>query len=87
MRALIAVLAGDGIGTEVTAEAVRALQAVAARHGHQFSFEAGLIGGAAIDATGKALPEATLALCQRSDAILLGAVGGPKWGPSAPVRP
>ena len=87
MRALIAVLAGDGIGTEVTAEAVRALQAVAAHHGHQFSFEAGLIGGAAIDATGKALPEATLALCQRSDAILLGAVGGPKWGPSAPVRP
>ena len=87
MRALIAVLAGDGIGTEVTAEAVRALEAIGARHGHGFAFEPGLIGGAAIDATGEALPAATLALCQRSDAILLGAVGGPKWGPGAKVRP
>jgi 3-isopropylmalate dehydrogenase len=88
MRALIAVLAGDGIGTEVTAEAVRSLQAVAARFGHQFEFESALLGGAAIDATGLPLPPATLALATRADAVLLGAVGGPKWSdPNAPVRP
>jgi len=62
VRALIAVLAGDGIGAEVTAEAVRALAAVAARFGHQFEFESALLGGAAIDATGLPLPPATLAL-------------------------
>ena len=88
MKALIAVLPGDGIGGEVTAEAVRALSAVAARFGHTFEFETALLGGAAIDATGQALPPATLALAQRADAILLGAVGGPKWSaPDAPVRP
>jgi 3-isopropylmalate dehydrogenase len=88
LKALIAVLAGDGIGAEVTAEAVRALQAVAARFGHQFEFESALIGGAAIDAAGVPLPPATLALTTRADAILLGAVGGPKWSdPNAKVRP
>ena len=88
MKALIAVLAGDGIGGEVTAEAVRALTAVAARFGHAFEFQPALLGGAAIDATGHALPAATLALAQRADAILLGAVGGPKWSaPEALVRP
>ncbi len=88
MKALIAVLAGDGIGAEVTGEAVRTLGAVAARFGHTFEFESALLGGAAIDATGEALPAATLALAQRADAILLGAVGGPKWSaPDAPVRP
>ena len=87
MKALIAVLAGDGIGGEVTAEAVRVLSAVAARSGHAFEFQAGLLGGAAIDATGEALPAATLALAQRADAILLGAVGGPKWPADAAVRP
>jgi 3-isopropylmalate dehydrogenase len=88
MRALIAVLAGDGIGGEVTAEAQRALQKVASRFGHQFEFAAALLGGAAIDATGEALPPATLALAARADAILLGAVGGPKWSdPNAKVRP
>jgi 3-isopropylmalate dehydrogenase len=88
MQALIAVLAGDGIGPEVTAEAVRALARVAERHGHSFRFESALVGGAAIDATGEALPAATLALCRRADAILLGAVGGPKWSaPGAKVRP
>ncbi|MEA3173610.1 MAG: 3-isopropylmalate dehydrogenase [Gammaproteobacteria bacterium] len=88
MKALIAVLAGDGIGAEVTAEAVRALQAVAAKFGHQFEFESALIGGAAIDAVGVPLPPATLALTTRADAILLGAVGGPKWSdPNAKVRP
>jgi 3-isopropylmalate dehydrogenase len=88
VKALIAVLAGDGIGAEVTAEAVRALTAIAARFGHAFEFEPAPVGGAAIDATGEALPAGTLALAQRADAILLGAVGGPKWSaPDAPVRP
>jgi 3-isopropylmalate dehydrogenase len=87
MHALIAVLAGDGIGPEVTTEALRALDAVAGRYGHRLTCESGLIGGAAIDATGEALPAATLRLCGSADAILLGAVGGPKWGPNAPVRP
>jgi 3-isopropylmalate dehydrogenase len=87
VKALIAVLAGDGIGGEVTAEAVRVLGAVAVRFGHAFEFQAALLGGAAIDATGEALPAATLALTQRADAILLGAVGGPKWPADAAVRP
>jgi 3-isopropylmalate dehydrogenase len=88
MHARIAVLAGDGIGAEVTAEAVRALEKVAARFGHQFVFEAGPLGGAAIDATGDPLPPATLTLAMQADAILLGAVGGPKWSdPNAKVRP
>jgi 3-isopropylmalate dehydrogenase len=88
VQALIAVLAGDGIGAEVTAEAVRALRAVAARFEHHFEFEAALLGGAAIDATGQPLPPATLALASRADAVLLGAVGGPKWSdPDAKVRP
>ncbi len=88
MQALIAVLAGDGIGTEVTDEARRALQAVGRRFGHEFGFETGLLGGAAIDATGEPLPAATLELCRRADAVLMGAVGGPKWSdPNAKVRP
>ncbi len=88
MQALIAVIAGDGIGGEVTAEAVRTLARVAERCGHSFQFESALLGGAAIDATGEALPDATLALCRRADAVLLGAVGGPKWSdPNAKVRP
>jgi 3-isopropylmalate dehydrogenase len=88
VKALIAVLAGDGIGEEVTAEAVRVLTAVAARFGHAFEFVSALLGGAAIDATGQPLPPATLALTRRADATLLGAVGGPKWSaPDAKVRP
>jgi len=88
MRALIAVLPGDGIGPEVTAEGVRALEAIAGQFGHSFEFETALLGGAAIDATGEAMPAATLSVCQRADAVLLGAVGGPKWSaPDAPVRP
>jgi len=87
-RALIAVLPGDGIGVEVTAEALRALEAVATRFGHSFTFESGLLGGAAIDATGDPLPPATMALCARADAVLMGAVGGPQWSdPNAAVRP
>lgn len=88
MHARIAVLAGDGIGAEVTAEAVRALAEVARRFGHNFAFEAALLGGSAIDATGEPLPAATLSLAKQADAVLLGAVGGPKWSdPDAKVRP
>jgi len=88
LQALIAVLAGDGIGTEVTAEALRVLAAVGARGGHDLRFESALLGGAAIDAAGEPLPAATLALCRRADAVLMGAVGGPRWSdPNAKVRP
>ncbi len=83
-----ALLPGDGIGPEVIAGARLVLDAVAARFGHTFEYEEGLIGGAAIDACGTPLPEATLEVCRRSDAVLLGAVGGLKWDdPSAKVRP
>ncbi len=75
----IAVLPGDGIGPEVTAEAVRVLEAVGKRSGVSFAFTTALIGGAAIDATGGPLPKETLELCRSSQAILFGAVGGPKW--------
>jgi 3-isopropylmalate dehydrogenase len=75
----IAVLPGDGIGPEVIAEAVRVLQAVGKGSGTSFEFERALVGGAAIDATGGPLPAPTLNLCQSSDAILFGSVGGPKW--------
>ncbi len=75
----IAVLAGDGIGPEVMTEALKVLEAVASRAGVSFSFNHQLVGGAAIDAAGKALPEATIAACEASDAILFGSVGGPKW--------
>jgi len=88
MQAKIAVLAGDGIGTEVTAQARRVLETIAAEFRHTFSFEDALIGGIAIDETGNPLPDETVALCQASDAVLLGAVGGPKWDdPTAAVRP
>ena len=75
----IAVLAGDGIGAEVTPEAMKALQAVGRGAGLTFEFEQALVGGAAIDATGDPLPPASLKLCQEAQAILFGAVGGPKW--------
>jgi 3-isopropylmalate dehydrogenase len=75
----IAVLAGDGIGQEVIPEAQKVLQVVGKATGVSFEFEPGLVGGAAIDATGGPLPEATLALCRESHAILFGAVGGPRW--------
>ena len=88
MKARIVVLPGDGIGPEVTAEAVRVLEAVAARFGHEFDFDHQLIGGAAIDATGAALSARTLAECLTANAVLLGAVGGPKWSdPESRVRP
>ena len=87
MRALIAVLGGDGIGPEVVAQGVRVLQAVAARGGHRIEIQEALVGGVAIDRTGSPLPDETLSLCRSADAVLLGAVGGPKWDPHAPVRP
>ncbi|HKE94859.1 MAG TPA: 3-isopropylmalate dehydrogenase [Povalibacter sp.] len=88
MKARIVVLAGDGIGPEVTQEGVRVLEAIASRFGHDFRFEAHLIGGAAIDATQSPLPASTLSACGTADAVLLGAVGGPKWSdPNARVRP
>jgi 3-isopropylmalate dehydrogenase len=89
----IAVLPGDGIGAEVTAEAQKVLRAVGRRFGHSFEMEQGLVGAAAMDAAapgavGEPLPEATLALCQSADAVLFGAVGDPRYDdPQAEVRP
>lgn len=88
MKASIVLLPGDGIGPEVTSAAVDVLQVVAKKHDHEFTFQEALIGGTAIDKTGTALPEETLRAAENADAILLGAVGGPKWdNPAAPVRP
>ncbi len=88
MDAKLVLLPGDGIGPEITAAAQAVLDAVATKFGHQFSWSSHLIGGIAIDETGAALPADTLAACQQADAILLGAVGGPKWDdPKASVRP
>jgi len=84
----IAVLPGDGVGPEVIAGAMEVLGAVGRRYGHQFDLHYGSIGGVAIDETGSALPEETLRLCRLSQAVMLGAVGGPKWDdPQAKVRP
>lgn len=84
----IAILQGDGIGKEVTKGAVNILQAIGDRFGHTFHFSYGLIGGEAIDREGTPLPEQTLHLCKQSDAVLLGAVGGPKWDNNPPhLRP
>ncbi|MCX7984463.1 MAG: 3-isopropylmalate dehydrogenase [Bacteroidetes bacterium] len=88
MKAHIVVLSGDGIGPEVTDAAVKVLDHIAQKFGHTFTFEYHLIGGCAIDAYGTALKDETLEACKRSDAVLLGAVGGPKWDdPLATVRP
>lgn len=88
MKAAIVTLPGDGIGPEVTSCAMAVLRAVADRFGHQFGFEEHPVGGAAIDQTGDPLPETTLSACRNADAVLLGAVGGPRWSrPDARVRP
>ncbi|MCS7206799.1 MAG: 3-isopropylmalate dehydrogenase [Dehalococcoidia bacterium] len=88
MHYTIAVLPGDGIGPEVIAEGVRVLEAVGQRFGHTFTFAHALVGGCAIDAHGTPLPDATFQTAKNSDAILFGAVGGPKWDdPKAKVRP
>lgn len=81
-------LPGDGVGPEVTAAAGSVLQEVANAFGHRLEIRHEMIGGAAMDATGDPLPAATLAACDGADAVLLGAVGGPKWSdPNAAVRP
>jgi 3-isopropylmalate dehydrogenase len=86
--ARIVLLPGDGIGPEIVQQAERVLEAVAKRFGHTFRFERHAIGGNAIDSAGDPLPAATLDACRKADAVLLGAVGGPKWDdPTAKVRP
>jgi len=88
MRARIAVLPGDGIGPEVIAQGVRCLSAIAHRFGHDFELSELPFGGAAIEAHADPLPAHTLEACRSADAVLLGAIGGPKWsGPQARVRP
>ena len=88
MDAVIAILAGDGIGPDVSVCARKALSIVADKFEHNFTFREELIGGAAIEASGDPLPAATVDCCKSSDAVLLGAVGGPRWSdPNARIRP
>ncbi|MDI6711872.1 MAG: 3-isopropylmalate dehydrogenase [Anaerosomatales bacterium] len=83
----ICLLPGDGIGPEITAEAVKVLEAIGSRFGVRFEFTEALLGGAAIDATGTALPDETLAAAKAADAVLLAAIGGPKWDTTDPDKP
>ena len=88
MKANITLLPGDGIGPEIVAEAVRVLDLIASKFNHSFNFTERLMGGCSIDRYGSALTDETLADCQMADAVLLGAVGGPKWDdPNARERP
>ena len=88
MEALITLLPGDGIGPEVTSSGKKILSTIEEIYDHKFSYEEKLIGGSAIDAGHPPLPEETIASCRESNAIILGAVGGPKWSdPNAKVRP
>ncbi len=89
MELKIALLPGDGIGPEIVGEAVRVLDAVAARYGHTFTYEKALVGACAIDAVGDPYPAETHAVCCKSDAVLFGAIGDPKYDndPNAKVRP
>ncbi len=88
MKAGIAVIAGDGIGPEVIAQALRVLRAIELRYHHEFELQEAPFGGIAIDLHGDPLPAATLATCLQADAVLLGAIGGPQWSaPAAKVRP
>ena len=87
MRAVIAVLPGDGIGPEVVDQARRVLSAVSEKWGHTFTLNDAAIGGIAIDQTGSALPPETLEIARAADAVLLGAVGGPKWDDPARQGP
>lgn len=90
MEYKIAVVPGDGIGPEVVNEAIKVLDKVGQKYGHEFHYTTVLAGGAAIDACGECLPDETVRVCKDSDAVLLGAVGGPKWdhvpGPQRPER-
>ncbi len=88
MQFSMAVLPGDGVGPEITSEAIRVLQAAGKRFEHDFNLHYGLIGGVAIDEQGTALSPETLKMCRNCDAVLLGAVGDPKWDdPQAKVHP
>ncbi|QDV64523.1 3-isopropylmalate dehydrogenase [Crateriforma conspicua] len=88
MKANLVLLPGDGIGPEIVESAKSVLEVVAKRFGHEFQYTSCLIGGIAIDETGDPLPQETVDACRQSDAILLGAVGGPKWDdPNAKTRP
>jgi 3-isopropylmalate dehydrogenase len=88
VKATIAVLSGDGIGPEVTAQAIVVLQKIASKFGHELIFNEAPMGGNAIDQFGDPCPDSTIHTCEQAQAILLGAVGGPKWSdPTAPVRP
>ncbi len=88
MKFNLAVLPGDGIGPEIITEAVKVLEVVGKKYGHSFGYTYGLVGGVAIEKEGTALSKATLRMCQKSDAVLLGAVGHPKFDdPKAPVHP
>ena len=88
MNFKITLLPGDGIGPEVVAEAIRVLDVIASKYNHNFNFQERLMGGCSIDKYGSSLTEETLADCQASDSVLLGAVGGPKWDdPNAKDRP
>lgn len=88
MAKKIAILPGDGIGPEIVDEGVKVLQAVADTFGYRFTLKFGMVGGGAIDRVGNPLPQETLDLCRESDAVLLGAVGGPRWDNNPPeLRP
>ena len=81
----ICLLPGDGIGPEIIAEGVKVLDAVGAKYDTAFSYTEALLGGCAIDACGTALPDETLRVAESSDAVLLAAVGGPKWDTTDPA--
>jgi 3-isopropylmalate dehydrogenase len=84
----VMLLPGDGVGPEVVEQAVRILEAVGRKFNHQFTFEHELIGGCSIDQFGVSLTDETVEKCKKSSAVLMGAVGGPKWDdPSAKDRP
>ena len=83
----ICLLPGDGIGPEITAQAVRVLDALGERFGMTFTYDEALLGGAAIDETGSPLPEETVTKAQAADAVLLAAIGGPKWDTTDPAEP
>ena len=86
MNYKIALIRGDGIGPEVVGEAVQVMEAVGKKFGHSFTFEDILMGGCATDAVGVSYPEGTAEKCRACDAVLLGAVGGPKWGSDKPAE-
>lgn len=86
MNYKIAVIKGDGIGPEIVTEAMGVMEAVGQKFGHTFEFVEVLMGGCATDAVGKSYPDGTAEKCKACDAVLLGAVGGPKWGPDKPAE-